>query len=168
MVEGRRGTNGPKARPVPPATKPTLRHMSFWVPTLDLYPAVTRDHDRYPTTSSVRYCGVMHGWSLESRADCLHLDANIAVRMGPRSRWWSHAGQASRRSSITSLSHRRQYMGRSTLGVFNNLPLIPISEPTRLLSSSYAVFCLKKKTPTILLSISYHFFSLQHTQMFDS
>ena len=30
-------------------------------------------------------------------------------------------------------------------GVLDNLSLIHISEPTRLLSISYAVFCLKKK-----------------------
>src|SRR5665254_20381 len=38
--------------------------------------------------------------------------------------------------------------GHSTVYVFNwkqNLSLIHISEPTRLLSTSYAVFCLKKK-----------------------
>src|SRR5678816_653045 len=32
-------------------------------------------------------------------------------------------------------------------GLVNNLSLIHISEPTRLLSISYAVFCLKKKNP---------------------
>src|SRR5678816_2969539 len=35
------------------------------------------------------------------------------------------------------------------------LSLIHISEPTRLLSISYAVFCLKKKKPTRLMSNSY-------------
>src|SRR5678816_3418006 len=35
--------------------------------------------------------------------------------------------------------------GASTAQEFQNLSLIHISEPTRLLSISYAVFCLKKK-----------------------
>ncbi|CZR85338.1 hypothetical protein CDFC105_30038 [Clostridioides difficile] len=34
---------------------------------------------------------------------------------------------------------------KETLEYVNNLSLIHISEPTRLLSISYAVFCLKKK-----------------------
>ena len=37
-----------------------------------------------------------------------------------------------------------------------DLSLIHISEPTRLLSISYAVFCLKKKKPSFNPSISHH------------
>ena len=36
--------------------------------------------------------------------------------------------------------------GKTVEGMARQLSLIHISEPTRLLSNSYAVFCLKKKT----------------------
>eukprot|EP00658_Telonema_sp_P-2_P055628 TRINITY_DN44214_c0_g1_i2.p1 TRINITY_DN44214_c0_g1~~TRINITY_DN44214_c0_g1_i2.p1 ORF type:complete len:166 (+),score=47.37 TRINITY_DN44214_c0_g1_i2:387-884(+) len=42
--------------------------------------------------------------------------------------------------------HRTNDTNDDDTGEYDNLSLIHISEPTRLLSISYAVFCLKKKT----------------------
>eukprot|EP00658_Telonema_sp_P-2_P048732 TRINITY_DN3705_c0_g1_i2.p1 TRINITY_DN3705_c0_g1~~TRINITY_DN3705_c0_g1_i2.p1 ORF type:complete len:161 (-),score=24.72 TRINITY_DN3705_c0_g1_i2:55-537(-) len=44
---------------------------------------------------------------------------------------------------------RHQLVELSSIGPVCNLSLIHISEPTRLLSISYAVFCLKKKKITL-------------------
>src|SRR5674536_327305 len=49
--------------------------------------------------------------------------------------------------------------------VLLNLSLIHISEPTRLLSISYAVFCLRA---TRLLSISYAVFCLEQTKLLSN
>ena len=50
--------------------------------------------------------------------------------------------------STSELQHRLEAMFAFEIPAFvlSRLSLIHISEPTRLLSSSYAVFCLKKKT----------------------
>ena len=97
------------------------------------------------------------GWSVLG-AVCLIVF--IMIRRPPRS--------TQSRSSAASDVYKRQMQGHTLMqaiarvnriykgkagglivdyiGIASDLSLIHISEPTRLLSTSYAVFCLKKKT----------------------
>src|SRR5678816_1719621 len=58
-----------------------------------------------------------------------------------------------RQGSSHCLPHRHPVWG------VPHLSLIHISEPTRLLSISYAVFCLKKKKKTIFFFFFFFFFN---------
>eukprot|EP00658_Telonema_sp_P-2_P081162 TRINITY_DN8247_c0_g1_i5.p1 TRINITY_DN8247_c0_g1~~TRINITY_DN8247_c0_g1_i5.p1 ORF type:complete len:168 (-),score=27.14 TRINITY_DN8247_c0_g1_i5:70-573(-) len=77
-----------------------------------------------------------------------HLDGELLERMGlhpvqqclPRSST-DECGRDPRSPGSSGVAHR---MG-PIVAVLDHLSLIHISEPTRLLSISYAVFCLKKK-----------------------
>ena len=55
-------------------------------------------------------------------------------------KWASHYSQESERMMLES-----ETQARTAIVAAQELSLIHISEPTRLLSNSYAVFCLKKK-----------------------
>ncbi len=68
--------------------------------------------------------------------------------------------------------HRRSYfpnllIGRPNLHLSRYLPLIHISDPTRLRRTSYAVFCLKKKKPHLSThtqpTLLHHLHPLQST-----
>ena len=47
---------------------------------------------------------------------------------------------------LLAIAEKQQLEIQAELAAIQHLSLIHISEPTRLLSISYAVFCLKKKT----------------------
>ena len=59
---------------------------------------------------------------------------------------WTNVTTTNGNAYLDTVSESRKYYWR--VGTMDNLSLIHISEPTRLLSISYAVFCLKKKTKT--------------------
>src|SRR5678816_4729891 len=68
---------------------------------------------------------------------------SVFARYDMAGKWTQSAGAMLR----VALVARRELIDRQKIGVLmmQNLSLIHISEPTRLLSISYAVFCLKKK-----------------------
>src|SRR5678815_2795878 len=86
------------------------------------------------------------------------------IRRPPRSTLdrSSAASDVYKRQSITHTSCCCCWLCRCSRG----LSLIHISEPTRLLSISYAVFCLKKKTKLIFFFFFFFFNDTATTEIY--
>eukprot|EP00658_Telonema_sp_P-2_P085053 TRINITY_DN9604_c0_g1_i5.p2 TRINITY_DN9604_c0_g1~~TRINITY_DN9604_c0_g1_i5.p2 ORF type:complete len:119 (-),score=44.10 TRINITY_DN9604_c0_g1_i5:70-426(-) len=74
------------------------------------------------------------GGSISSRSSCWYMTRSTRVQLGQYA------------ASCPAANSSSEMLKRSPHGhIYVKLSLIHISEPTRLLSISYAVFCLKKK-----------------------
>ncbi len=101
--------------------------------------------------------GVYRMLDSENRVLYVGKARNLKIRVASYARPQGHSARISRMINETS---SMMFLTTKT----ETCLFIHISEPTRLLSISYAVFCLKKKTePTRLRRISYAVFCLKKT-----